>query len=221
MKIKVCGMKHAENIQTVLALQPDFMGFIFYPKSKRFVGDSLELITQINFPATVQKVGVFVNETTEKILFYHEKMDFQLIQLHGEESPEQCAELKNKGLKIIKAISTAKGGDFSHAIAYEPVCDFFLFDTPTEAYGGSGIKFDWSVLDNYHGALPFFLSGGIGLDDLDAVKAFKHPKLFALDVNSKFEIEPALKNVEMLSSLFKLQSPITQNIPNAPNTQKT
>lgn len=196
-------MKHTENIQGVLALQPDFMGFIFYPKSKRFVGDGLEAISGINFPTSVQKVGVFVNETTETILSYHQKMDFQYIQLHGDEPPEQCLELKKKGLKIIKAISTAKGADFSHAAAYESVCDYFLFDTPTEAYGGSGIKFDWSVLDSYHGSVPFFLSGGIGLDELEAVKAFQHPQLFALDVNSKFEIEPGLKNIDQLAALFQ------------------
>jgi len=201
MKIKVCGLKHPENIKDVLALKPDFIGFIFYPKSKRFVGEDLDSVSTIELPAGTEKVGVFVNETTDQILACQQKLAFTFVQLHGSESPEQCMELKEKGLKVIKAFSP-KEGDFSNTKAYETVCDYLLFDTPTEAYGGSGKKFDWSVLNNYHGELPFFLSGGISAEDVDAVKAFNHPKLFALDINSKFEIAPAWKSLDLLRTFF-------------------
>jgi phosphoribosylanthranilate isomerase len=204
MKLKICGMKYAGNIREVAALSPDFMGFIFYPQSKRFVGNDFEMP---EIPASIKKVGVFVNESRENILDKATKHKLDYVQLHGDESAGFCGELF-QSLKlwksftmIIKAFGTHEDFDFSLLKEYENNCEYFLFDTKTKEYGGSGKSFDWTILKNYRASKPYFLSGGIGLEEFSSPKS-KVPSAFALDVNSKFEIEPGLKDIEKLKILI-------------------
>jgi len=199
MKIKVCGMKYEQNILDLVNLSPDFMGFIFYEKSKRFVGDLSESLIQ-NIPDKIKKVGVFVNETVEKILELHKKYSLDYIQLHGNETIEYCKILTNQNLKLIKAFGVSENFDFNETYKYSAYCDFFIFDTKTPDYGGSGQKFDWNVINNYKGETNFLLSGGISEQDFDVVLKQNHQNFFGVDINSKFEIEPALKNIEKIKN---------------------
>ena len=200
MKLKICGMKYPENILEVGALLPDYMGFIFWEKSARhFNGIIPEL------PKSIQKVGVFVNATLEEILEKIEKNDLQAVQLHGEESVDFCETLKKKipkEMEVIKVFSILDTFDFAALKPYEPVCDYFLFDTKGKLPGGNGSTFDWKVLEKYPSSKPFFLSGGIGIEEMEAVNEILKTNLpvYAIDVNSKFEIEPGLKNIELLYS---------------------
>ena len=195
MKIKVCGMRNSENILNLIALKPDFVGFIFYNKSKRFVAD----FPQVEFPAEVKKVGVFVNESVSEIIKKVNEHKLDLVQLHGDETPQFCNNLKsNQVSKIIKAFSVNESFDFDVTKPYENSCNYFLFDTKGKNYGGNGIKFNWKILQNYKGKIPFLLSGGISVNDVLEVNKINHPKFIGIDVNSGFEIEPALKNIEKL-----------------------
>jgi len=202
MKLKVCGMKYQENITEVAAWQPDYLGFIFHEESPRnFDGLIPKLSTQI------QKVGVFVDEKVEYIVQQIEKHHLSVIQLHGHESPEICRLLKSTKSKIIKVFSIKDKFDFSVLTPYEDVCDYFLFDTKGKLPGGNGYTFNWDVLTDYPSAKPFFLSGGIGLDQVENLKRFQESEAskycYAIDVNSKFEIEAGLKNIEELKKLIK------------------
>jgi len=195
--IKICGMKYPENIQAVAALHPDFMGFIFYPKSPRYA-EPLSPETLDAIPASIKKIGIFVNEDLETILTVVYKYKLNGVQLHGSEMVSMCAQLKEAGLIVIKAFPIAEAINFIPAKRYEGVCDYFLFDTRTDAYGGSGVKFNWAMLDEYSGETPFLLSGGIATDDVEAIRKINHPKFAGIDLNSKFEIRPGEKNVELL-----------------------
>ncbi|GHT67197.1 N-(5'-phosphoribosyl)anthranilate isomerase [Bacteroidia bacterium] len=187
-------MKCPQNIADIAALQPDFMGFIFYPKSPRYVGnladDALKII-----PVSTKKIGVFVNEAVENILQTAAQYKLDGIQLHGNESVDVCKRLKNDKLICIKAFSIGSEQDLNLVAPYVSCVDYFLFDTQTPTHGGSGKKFDWHWLDAYHESVPFFLSGGIGSEDAAIISKIKHPQLFGVDVNSKFEIEAGIKNV--------------------------
>lgn len=196
-KLKVCGMKHLKNIEALVKSKPDFIGFIFYEKSKRFVGDELD-ISKLNTPKSIRKVGVFVNSSIEYILENFKKNKLDLVQLHGNESPEFCNKLYKKDIKISKAFQIDEDFDFSALEAYHGVCDYFLFDTKTKLYGGSGKKFNWQVLERYDNKKPFFLSGGIDLEDTGAIKSLKKLNIYAIDINSKFEIGPGLKDIEKI-----------------------
>jgi len=203
MKLKVCGMKYQDNIEAVSNLQPDFLGFIFHEQSPRhFEGIIPELSKSIH------KVGVFVDETVEFVSNQIEKHKLSVIQLHGHESPETCRLLKSTKAKVIKVFSIKDEFDFSVLAPYEDVCDYFLFDTKGKLPGGNGYTFDWSVLNNYPSTKPFFLSGGIGLNQIEKLKEFQTSETskycYAIDVNSKFEIEAGLKNIEQLKE-FKSQ----------------
>jgi len=194
MKIKVCGMKYPENIKAVLSLGIDFMGFIFYPKSARyFEGD----LSGIDFGAT-RKTGVFVDKEIEKLLQIARKYGLDYLQLHGKESPEYVQKLKEEGYQVIKVFSVGKDFDFGVCRPYMADADMFLFDTKGKLPGGNGEQFDWRILEKYDLDKPFLLSGGIGLEHASQVKNFKHPQCVGVDVNSGFEIEPGLKNVEQL-----------------------
>ncbi|PCJ87571.1 MAG: N-(5'-phosphoribosyl)anthranilate isomerase [Flavobacteriales bacterium] len=199
MKIKVCGLRDAENIRQIAELQPDYMGFIFYEKSPRFWGDLLPFDQRLE---GIKKVGVFVNSTIENIEQKADGFDLDYIQLHGNETAEFCQRLQGKGFKIIKAFQISNDFDFSILKDYKPYCDFFLFDTKTNNYGGSGKQFDWKILENYDNEMPYFLSGGIGLEETEKIKGLKELTIHAIDVNSKFEIEPGLKEVDKLKQLF-------------------
>ena len=222
MKLKVCGMKYVENIQQVAGLQPDYMGFIFYDQSKRnFEGILPEL------PATIKKTGVFVNEYLEIVISLVEEYRLDAVQLHGDESVEYVQELqaalaqrralfleenrcqkkkKNKHVlsaekvELIKVFGVKDTFDFESLKPYTAVVDYFLFDTKGKDRGGNGIKFDWAVLKNYPFDKPFFLSGGIGSDDVEEVQKLIASDLpiYALDVNSQFEIAPGMKDFKQL-----------------------
>lgn len=203
MKIKVCGMKYADNIQSVSDLKPDFMGFIFYDKSPRFAAHDLEVSQITTLPLKIKKVGVFVNEDIKEIKNICDSFQIKIIQLHGDENPDFCFDLRADGFTVIKAFGVDEKFDFSHMDVYENSCDFFLFDTKIKTHGGSGNRFDWNILKEYNLRIPYFLSGGIGLENLNEIKKIKDDRLIAIDVNSRFEIEPGLKNMSALQKLFK------------------
>jgi len=190
-------MRDSENISGLLNLEPDFIGFIFYDKSKRFVSD----FPQIEIPLSTKKVGVFVNESINEVL--KKVVDYKLdcAQLHGNESLEYCqtlrhSELVSESFEIIKAFSVDDDFDFSKTNEYQKVCDYFLFDTKGKNYGGNGIKFNWELLQNYLGKTPFLLSGGITKNEGAEIMKIKHPAFLGIDINSGFEIEPGLKNID-------------------------
>ncbi|WP_395050783.1 phosphoribosylanthranilate isomerase [Flavobacterium sp.] len=203
MKIKICGMKYPENMLEVGALLPDYMGFIFWEKSGRYFNGIIP-----ELPKSIKKVGVFVNETVDGIVEKIKKNDLQAVQLHGNESPEFCMDLKNKidnSVEIIKVFSVNDDFDFEVLKPFERVCDYFLFDTKGKLPGGNGTSFNWEVLKKYPSTKPFFLSGGIGIEELENVKQVLKTGLpiYAIDVNSKFEIEPGLKNIELLNLMVE------------------
>ncbi|PWK79683.1 phosphoribosylanthranilate isomerase [Mucilaginibacter oryzae] len=202
MKIKVCGLKYPENIEAVAALQPHYMGFIFYGKSPRYMADLNACVLQ-DLPSDINKTGVFVNESAANIERLVKQYDLGAIQLHGDESPEFCAAFKNEAT-VIKAFGINEDFDFTRLKAYINNVDFFLFDTKTKEYGGSGKTFDWGILDQYELDVPFFLSGGLGPDNIEEVKNIKHSRFYGVDLNSRFEIEPGLKNIEKLEQAFAI-----------------
>ena len=198
MKLKICGMKYPNNILEVGSLLPDYMGFIFWDKSARYFDGTLPTL-----PKTIKKTGVFVNASQDEILEKVTKYDLQAVQLHGHESVAFCQDLKNtlaNTIEIIKVFSVDEAFDFNQLEPFETVCDYFLFDTKGKLPGGNGTTFDWKVLEQYPSQKPFFLSGGIGLDEIDLVKQILKTDLpiYAIDVNSKFEIEAGLKDKEKL-----------------------
>ena len=201
MKLKICGMKHADNIAAILPLQPDYMGFIFYAKSKRFVGENFNKESIESIPSNVQKVGVFVNSDFDYITSKIDQFGLQCVQLHGSETPDLCRKLQRENTTVIKVFSVGDDFDFGKLKDYEDCCDYFLFDTKGKEYGGNGTTFNWQVLENYPSSKPFFLSGGIGLEELPKLLQLKHLNIHAIDVNSRFEIRPAEKDVEKLKQL--------------------
>jgi len=224
--IKVCGMRNGENIRAVTALGVNWIGMIFWDKSPRnvtmipthagIIPDRAEAPSDLHQGGKVSRVGVFVDEMAQNIITRAVNYQLNLIQLHGHESPTFIRNLRRTldpdirpGLQFIKAISIPTGDPLlsSKAIAsckqYEDCVDYFLFDTQSKTVGGSGRQFDWSVLEAYNGAKPFLLSGGIGPDDAACIKAFHHPKCIGIDLNSRFETEPGMKDVEALSRFLK------------------
>ena len=193
MKWKVCGMREAKNISEVAALQPDYMGFILWDGSKRHCPNPQQV------PEGITKVGVFVDATVAEIEDAIEDYKLGAVQLHGNESPGLCRELQRK-VQVIKAFGVGEGFDFDTLLDYLPYCDFFLFDTKGPMPGGNGTTFDWSILENYVFDLPFFISGGIGLAEIDNINELRRTDLpvYAIDINSKFEIAPARKDAEQL-----------------------
>lgn len=200
--IKVCGMREPDNIREILTLDPDFLGLIFYPKSSRYV-TSPTIINNIRFGQNIKKTGVFVNATEDEIMQKVKLYELQAVQLHGEESVVLCRSLRNKGILVLKAFQIYAAEDFEDTLLYNDQVDYFLFDTKTASYGGSGSKFDWSLLDAYHGNTPFFLSGGIGPDDVQAIQKINHPLFRGVDLNSRFEIAPAIKSYKLLQQFIK------------------
>ena len=197
MKLKICGMKDQENTLSISELQPDFLGFIFWENSKRYCENVIE-----NIPSTIQKVGVFVdanyNEIVDKIISH--KLNF--VQLHGNESANFCLELKKTNSKVIKAITIDNNFNFS-TLEYNTDCiDYFLFDTKGELPGGNGTTFDWEILNQYKEDIPYFLSGGIGLDELPKLEKFLQSdaakNCYAIDINSQFEDEFGIKNKQKI-----------------------
>lgn len=202
MLVKVCGMRESENIEKVAQLGVDMMGFIFYPKSPRFASQSVDRTAA---DKNVCRVGVFVNESAGLISDKIHQFDLNAVQLHGNESRELCKLLhkQNGLLKVIKAISVSTAGDILKYKEYVGAVDYFLFDTKCKTVGGSGQQFDWQVLENYDGDVPFILSGGIGPEDVERIRNFHHPKCIGIDLNSKFEVKPGLKDVEKLNTFLE------------------
>lgn len=203
MKLKICGMKYPQNILEIETLLPDYMGFIFWEKSDRYFSGEIPELAE-----TIKKVGVFVNQSQEKILGKVQKYKLQAVQLHGGESVSFCEELKinlNKEIEIIKVFSIDNNFDFEIIKPFENVCNYFMFDTKGKLPGGNGVTFDWEVLKKYKSKKPFFLSGGIGIEELIAIIEISKTNLpiYAIDINSKFEIEPGLKNKNLFNSFKK------------------
>jgi phosphoribosylanthranilate isomerase len=201
MKLKVCGMKYPDNLLEVAALKPNYLGFIFYPASKRYMVDTLSPEAVAAIDPEIKTVAVFVNETEDKIESIANAYGIKILQLHGEESPELCLRLRKKGFKIIKVFSIGTSFDFRTVVPYKHCSDYFLFDTKSEQYGGTGTSFNWEILREYDNEIPFFLSGGVGLENIEEVMKLKGLNLFALDVNSKVEVEPGRKDIEKLKKL--------------------
>ena len=222
MKIKVCGMKDPENMRALAELPIDMMGLIFYEKSPRCV-DNRDAGRIQALSLTIPKVGVFVDASQDVISDKVKQFNLQFVQLHGNESPEFCRALKerhcgldpqsygnrchcgldpqspdNKDILIIKAFQIKTEEDFKTCALYENCCDYFLFDTPTPRYGGSGNKFDWEILSAYKGTKPFFLSGGIAPEDAENIARLNFPQLFAVDLNSRFETAPGMKDIDSI-----------------------
>ncbi|WP_449489498.1 phosphoribosylanthranilate isomerase [Winogradskyella litoriviva] len=197
--LKICGMKYKDHIEAVANLQPDFLGFIFYNKSARNFDSIMP-----DIPKSIKKVGVFVDEKLETVKETIEKYNLQAVQLHGNETPEYCAQINN--VEVIKVFSIKDEFNFDVLQPYEKACDYYLFDTKGKLPGGNGYTFNWNVLKHYPSTKPYFLSGGIGLNEIESVLSFLRRQesqyCYALDVNSKFEIEPGLKNIEELEKFI-------------------
>ena len=198
MKIKICGLKFKSNILGLSKLEPDYMGFVFWEKSKRLVIGSTPNLSQTK----IKKTGVFVNADFEKIKNKVNVHKLKAIQLHGLESPEFCEKIKDLGVEIIKAFSIDENFNFNVLEKYELCSDYFLFDTKGKSPGGNGISFDWEILRNYKYEKKFFLSGGISIESINAIKKIKKLSLplFCVDINSRFELNPGEKNIELIKS---------------------
>lgn len=202
LKLKVCGMRDSGNIRQLLKLQPDYMGFIFYEKSKRFAPElDAELLN--DFPSETKKVGVFVNASLEEVKGKVDRYGLDLVQLHGDESVEYVGDLFAAGIRVIKVFSVGDSFDFEQLKPYKGLVDFFLFDTKGKERGGNGVTFDWELLKAYDQSVPFFLSGGIDNENISALESLKGMNIHAIDVNSKYEIAPGLKDIEELKKLKK------------------
>lgn len=202
MIIKVCGMREEENIREVAALDVNWLGFIFYPKSPRAT-DGQPLLRTDLLDKRQKRVGVFVNVSVEAMMEKANLYHLDYLQLHGNESPEDCHTLRKRGYSLIKAFSIASATDLERTQPYEGRVDYFLFDTKCEGYGGSGRQFDWSFLASYTGDTSFLLSGGIQPANADAILAFRHPRWAGIDLNSGFEVCPGRKDVEKLKLFIK------------------
>ena len=192
-------MRESANILKVSELKPDIIGFIFYPQSPRFAGEKPDQEMLSKIPSSVIKAGVFVNADEDAIKETAAKYSLKMIQLHGDESPELCRRLKEQGFSVIKAFGI---DSFTKCRAYASVTDYFLFDSPATGYGGSGKKFNWGILDDFDTDHPFFLSGGISYDDADRIKAIRNHSLYGVDLNSRFETEPGIKDIELLKNFI-------------------
>ncbi len=200
MNIKVCGITEMKQLQQLEGLDIDFAGLIFYPESPRYVGDKLPGKDVKNADFDLKKTGVFVNPEMISVLDAIDEYGLRVVQLHGDESPEMCEDLSGE-VEVIKAFRITGHEDIDKLVApYDAVCDYYLFDTSglKESFGGTGHQFDWNILSKAKIEKPFFLSGGIGLEDAARVKAFKHPDLFAVDINSKFETAPGVKDMKLI-----------------------
>ncbi|HQU59133.1 MAG: phosphoribosylanthranilate isomerase [Phaeodactylibacter sp.] len=211
MQIKVCGMREPDNIKALASLPVDMIGFIFYRKSPRFIGEKLGrwLAQQGPLLEGKKRVGVFVNAEVEEVLNAVHDYELHYVQLHGEESPEYCQLLRTiseatsmRKFQIIKAFRIGEAFDFGSLSAFTPYCAYFLFDTKGAAYGGTGEQFDWGQLQQYHGVTPFLLSGGIGPESVAALRAFRHPQCYGVDINSRFETAPGLKDIEKITAFI-------------------
>jgi phosphoribosylanthranilate isomerase len=202
MKIKVCGMKHPENIEALARLKPDYMGFICYNLSPRYIADlPAEVLDTV--PESITKTAVFVNEGADKINALVNQFGFNAVQLHGSESPAFCNALRER-VTVFKAFGVDDDFDFAQLNDYVGQVDYFMFDTKTTGHGGSGKTFNWEILNNYKLDVPFFICGGLSPENIATVKEIKHPAFYGVDLNSRFETEPGLKNIDQLREAFNI-----------------
>lgn len=230
VKVKICGMREPGNIREIAVLRPDYMGFIFYRKSPRYAGTEFfgnegfqQSAGAVSFQtaaragtntapagmnaalAGIKKTAVFVDEPLDPAREMINRAGFDAVQLHGNETPAYCRQVKETGAEVIKAFGVGEDFDFSILEAYAPFCDYFMFDAKTSAFGGSGKTFGWELLRRYTGSKPFFLSGGLDLDNLSAaLTAVDGLPLYALDLNSRFETAPGLKDTEKVKKAIRL-----------------
>ena len=199
MIVKVCGMRDADNIRAVESLGVDWMGFIFYPGSSRNVDSIPDYL-----PIDAKRVGVFVNEEPDKVGRRVHEFGLDIVQLHGSEDARYIGRIRAlcPGITVVKALSIASAKDLEQARPYFGMADYLLFDTKAQLAGGNGVQFDWNVLNSYNGTLPFILSGGIGPDDAERINAFNHPMMAGIDLNSRFEKAPAIKDADSLKSFL-------------------
>lgn len=202
LKLKICGMKDPKNIRQVIKYKPDYLGFIFYTGSPRYAGGNIKNLSALNISSSIQKVGVFVNESPDKAKEICSKMSITLVQLHGNEPVSACEEYKRSGIKVIKVFSVGDDFNFDIMEPYENHVDYFLFDTKGKYYGGNSIPFDWEIIEKYPLKKPFFLGGGIGIENIDLISRIKNPNLFSLDANSMLEASPGLKDPDKIK-LFR------------------
>ena len=196
-------MRDAENITAVASLRPQYLGFIFYPKSPRFVGESFDIPD--NLPALIKRVGVFVNEANDVILAKSRSLRLDFVQLHGNESPAQCDELKATGFRVIKVFSLDDDFNFDVTKPYREMVDYFLFDTKGKYYGGNAKAFNWEILSKYDQEVPFFLSGGLSPDNVNTLGDIQKMNLHALDLNSGVEVSPGIKDLEKIKTVMTLK----------------
>lgn len=221
MIIKVCGLREPENIRDISALDVDMTGFIFWPESKRYVSQIPSYSGTIPNTSPLEeiektsggplRVGVFVNEMPQTIITRVYDSNLSCIQLHGDESPVYIENLRRtlvpdivREIKIIKALSIREADDVKRWREYRGHADLLLFDTKCQQHGGSGSKFDWNILYEYDGDIPFLLSGGIGPDDAESIKSISHPMMSGVDINSKFETEPGVKDVQKVKAFIDI-----------------
>lgn len=200
MNIKVCGITEMKQLQQLDGLDIDFAGLIFYKESPRYIGDKISKTDLKKADLDIKKVGVFVNPEMIDVLDAIDDYGLEVVQLHGDESPEMCEDLSSE-VEVIKAFRVRDGVDIDELVApYDAVCDYYLFDTGglKESFGGTGQQFDWSILTKAKIEKPFFLSGGIGVEDAVRIKAFKHPDYFGVDINSRFEKAPGVKDMGLV-----------------------
>ena len=199
---KVCGMRESGNIREVEALGIDWMGFIFWAHSARNVSLKPDYL-----PSRCKRVGVFVNAPMAFIREKVREFGLDILQLHGSEDEDFIRQLRSElpSLTLVKALNVAREEDLEQSKRYEGLCGYFLFDTKAEKVGGNGKSFDWDILHNYKGTTPFLLSGGIGPDDKERLRAFHHPQMAGIDLNSRFEIRPAVKDIHLLKSFLHEQ----------------
>lgn len=203
MKVKICGLNDPENLKAIQIFNPDLLGFIFYEKSPRCLDlNRMEKPIQ-ELESSAKKVGVFVDAPIDQILAYSQLLGLDYCQLHGDESLDYLRTIKATGLKIIKVFRIGKAGMKKHQLdAFDGLCDYFLFDTNTKNFGGSGKKFDWAIINQYKGNTPFILSGGIGPEDAALIEQVDHPMFAGIDLNSRFESGPGIKNTDSLNQFF-------------------
>ncbi|MDZ7738032.1 MAG: phosphoribosylanthranilate isomerase [Bacteroidales bacterium] len=202
MRLKICGLREKENIERISAMRPHYIGLIFYKRSPRYAGDRLRPEHLDSVQGTTGKVGVFVNERVKVVIETVTRYGLDAVQLHGDETPGYCSDLKDKGIEVIKAFYPDSDNDFKRIKDYNAVCDYFLFDSRGRGRGGSGKKFNWDILSKYDLEKQYFLSGGIGPHDAETIRQISDKYLYAIDINSRFEKEPGLKDVNLISEFI-------------------
>lgn len=213
MMIKICGMRDAGNISAVAALTPMLMGFIFHDESPRdATGLDPEIIKSL--PPFIRPVGVFVNKSNDEIMSMCNRYGINIVQLHGAESPAQCRALKACGMTVFKAVGIDCNTDFSRLHEYDTTVDMFVFDTKSTKHGGTGEKYDWRLLEAYDMDIPYLLSGGIGPEDTDAIIEAMRPGIAGIDINSRFESAPGIKDLNKLIKFILSLRKFNEHEPN-------